>query len=78
MEIGTEPVSSVAEVALQVGREFPRVVFFSGKLVFERERWYQRLLHNETAYAIQRRLQFAGQQAMVLPVRVLEERQSAA
>jgi hypothetical protein len=30
------------------------------------------VLHNETAYAIQRRLQFAGLNAMVLPVRVLE------
>jgi len=73
-DLGTEPVSTVSEVAIQVAREFPRVVFFSGKLVFEQERWYQRLLHNETAYAIQRRLQFAGQQAMVLPVRVLEQR----
>ena len=73
-DLGTEPVATASDVAIQVAREFPRVVFFSGKLVFEQERWYQRLLHNETAYAIQRRLQFAGQQAMVLPVRVLEQR----
>jgi hypothetical protein len=33
---------------------------------------YYRLLHNETAFAIQRRLQFAGLQAIVLPIRVLE------
>jgi len=71
-ELGTEPVATVEDVALEVAREFPRTVFFSGKLVFEHERWYQRLLHNETGYAIQRRLQFAGAQAMVLPVRVLE------
>jgi len=50
-----------------------RAVFFAGKLVFEHERWYQRLLHNETAYALQRRLQFAGPSAMVLPVRVIAE-----
>jgi hypothetical protein len=30
------------------------------------------VLHNETAYQIQRRLQFAGLNAMVLPVRLLE------
>jgi hypothetical protein len=29
-------------------------------------------LHNETAYSIQRRLQFAGVAMVVLPVRVLE------
>src|SRR5262249_11379936 len=72
--LGTEAVDTASTVALDVAREFPRVVFCSGKLVFEQDRWYQRVLHNETAYSIQRRLQFAGQQAMVLPVRVLEEK----
>jgi hypothetical protein len=51
---------------------FPRSIYFAGKLVFEEERWYQRLLHNETAYQLQRRLQFAGLNAMVLPVRVVQ------
>jgi hypothetical protein len=76
-EIGTEPVATAIDLALQTVKEFPRTLFFSGKLVFEHERWYQRLLHNETAYAIQRRLQFAGHHAMVLPVRVMEERAAA-
>ena len=62
----------VEKLATSVGREFPRSVFFAGKLVFQRERWYQRLLHNESAYQLQRRLQFAGLDAMVLPVRVLQ------
>jgi hypothetical protein len=35
---------------------------------------YYRLLHNETAFAIQRRLQFAGLQAVVLPIRVLAQK----
>jgi hypothetical protein len=54
-----------------VAQQFPRTVVFAGKLVFQRERWFQRLLHNETAFQLQRRLQFAGLNAMVLPVRVL-------
>ena len=73
MAIGTEPVQTATDLCLEVAKEFPRAVFFAGKLVFERERWYQRLLHNETAYSIQRRLQFAGKQAVVLPIRVMEE-----
>ena len=55
-----------------MAREFPRSIFFAGKLIFEEERWYQKLLHNETAYQLQRKLQFAGLNAMVLPVRVLQ------
>jgi hypothetical protein len=72
MSIGTEAVAEAEKLCIEVAREFPRAMFFAGKLVFERERWYQRLLHSETAYQLQRRLQFAGLSAMVLPVRVME------
>ena len=72
MSMGTEAVDAATQLCTEVAREFPRTLFFAGKLVFQEERWYQRLLHNETAYQIQRRLQFAGLNAMVLPVRLLE------
>jgi hypothetical protein len=71
MSMGTEAVSECARLASEIAKEYPRSVFFAGKLIFERERWFDRFLHNETAYAIQRRLQFAGLQMVVLPVRVL-------
>jgi amino acid transporter len=73
MEVGTEAVAEAEKLCASVALEFPRAVFFAGKLVFQRERWFQRVLHNESAYAIQRRLQFQGLNAMVLPVRVLAE-----
>ena len=60
------------ELCEDVRKEFPRSIFYLGQLVFEKDRFYYRLLHNETAFAIQRRLQFAGLQAVVLPIRVLE------
>ena len=72
MALGTEAVETATQLCREVAKEFPRALFFAGKLVFEQEHWYQRLLHNETAYQIQRRLQFAGLNAMVLPVRLLE------
>jgi amino acid transporter len=70
--VGTEAVAGAEKLCREIAKEYPRSMFFTGKLVFEREKWFQRVLHNETAYAIQRRLQFAGLNAMVLPVRVLE------
>jgi hypothetical protein len=73
MDIGTEAVAVAERLCVEVARDFPRAVFFAGKLVFERERIFQRLLHNETAYQLQRRLQFDGLNAMVLPVRVMDE-----
>ena len=72
MSIGTEAVSECERLAGEVAKEYERSIFFAGKLIFERERWWDRVLHNETAYQIQRRLQFAGLPMVVLPVRVLE------
>src|SRR6266849_394872 len=77
MAIGTEAVDEAVKLCLEIAKEFPRSVFFAGKLVFEEEKWFQRILHNETAYQLQRRLQFAGLSAMVLPVRVLENPKAA-
>src|SRR5207237_5818254 len=71
--IGTEAVAECERLATEIAREYERSIFFAGKLIFERERWWDRVLHNETAYSIQRRLQFAGLAMVVLPVRVLEE-----
>ena len=76
--IGTEAVEEVVELCEKVRTEFPRSIFYLGQLVFERDRFYYRLLHNETAFGIQRRLQFAGLQAIVLPIRVLERPTKAA
>jgi len=67
---GTDVIEEMEKLSAQIFKEFPRSIFFAGKLVFEREKWYQRILHNETAYAIQRRLQFGAMNCMVLPVRV--------
>jgi amino acid transporter len=78
MALGTEAVDTATQLCRDVAKEFPRTLFFAGKLVFEQEHWYQRVLHNETAYQIQRRLQFAGLNAMVLPVRLLESEGAAA
>ncbi|HET6413945.1 MAG TPA: hypothetical protein VFG53_17945 [Anaeromyxobacter sp.] len=78
MSIGTEAVAEAERLCLAVAREFPNAIFFAGKLVFERESLFQRVLHNETAYQLQRRLQFAGLNSMVLPVRVLDEAKAAA
>jgi len=39
-------------------------------LVFLHENPFQKILHNETAYALQRRLQWNGIPTVILPIRV--------
>jgi hypothetical protein len=75
--IGTEAVERVLDLAQGIRAEYPRSVFFLGALVFESDNLVHRILHNETALAIQRRLQFAGLEAVVLPIRVLARKKIA-
>jgi hypothetical protein len=70
MAIGTDAVAEGEKLCLDVAKEFPQVTFFAGKILFQKERWYQNLLHNETAMAIQKRLQWAGKTVVVVPARV--------
>lgn len=70
LAIGTDVVHEAERLCLATGAEFPRVTFFAGKLIFQRERWWQRLLHNETALALQKRLQWAGRTMVTMPIRV--------
>ncbi|MBS2024495.1 MAG: APC family permease [Deltaproteobacteria bacterium] len=72
IEMGTEAISGCVKLATEIAKDYPRAIYFAGKLIFEREQWFDRFLHNETAYQIQRRLQFAGLAMVILPVRVLE------
>jgi amino acid transporter len=68
--IGTDAVDEAERLCLTALREFPQSTFFAGQVIFRRQQWYQRLLHNETAFAIQKRLQWAGQTMVILPARV--------
>jgi amino acid transporter len=70
MSVGTDVVETVTLLCSDVAKEFPRSTVFAGKLIFLRENMFHRILHNETAYAIQRRLQWKGLAMMILPIRV--------
>ncbi|RPJ40273.1 MAG: APC family permease, partial [Candidatus Latescibacterota bacterium] len=70
MSIGTDVVDELEKVCLATAREFPRSIFFGGKVIFRREGWYHHLLHNETAFAVQKRLQWAGKTMVIIPARM--------
>ncbi len=72
MGVATEVVEEAERLCLAVAAEYPRTTFFAGQLIFQRERWYQRLLHNETPMAVQKRLQWLGKTMVTLPIRVRE------
>ena len=69
-DVGTEAVETATRLCEEVAKEFPRSTVFAGQFVFREETPFQKILHNETAFAIQRRLQWQGITAVILPVRV--------
>jgi hypothetical protein len=72
MAVGTDAVDTAEALCLAVAKEYPKSTFFSGKMIFQKERWYHALLHNNTALALQQRLQWAGKTMVTLPVRLRE------
>jgi hypothetical protein len=70
--VGIDPADEITSVCLELSSRYPRVMFFAGKLLWQRETWTQRILHNETAYQVERRLQWKGLPMTVIPLRVRE------
>ena len=75
--ICTDLIGELEGICLDLVKEFRRPVVFAGQLVFERENLFTRTLHHETAFSIQRRLQFGGVQVIILPIRVWERQRAA-
>lgn len=70
MAIGTDAVEELEKLCVHILKEYPRTVFFAGQLVFQKDTWYQRILHNQTAFALLRRLQWDRVPMVILPTRV--------
>lgn len=70
LAFGTDPVEELIKLSDEVSREFPNSVCFASKLIFAKESFFTRWLHNQTALAIQQRLHIMGQQMVILPMKV--------
>jgi hypothetical protein len=75
--LGTDLIAELEAMCMDLVKEFRRPVVFAGQLVFQRENFFTRSLHHETAFSIQRRLQFTGIQVIILPIRVWERQRAA-
>ncbi len=68
--LGVDLMDELEELCAAIAKDFPRSIFFSGKLVFQQENAFSRFLHNHTPATLQQRLQFSGLDMMILPIRV--------
>ena len=63
--------------AIEPVQRYPKALVVAGQLIFEEDTVWNRILHNETAFLIQRRLQHVGVPMIVLPVQLDLERAQA-
>jgi len=69
-DTGIDVVETASAVCERVTREFPKSTVFAGQTVFRQSGFVHRLLHNETAFAIQQELRWKGITTVILPIRI--------
>ncbi len=70
LAFGTDAVDQIAALSDRVRTEFPGAIFFTSKLITEHENFMTRVLHNQAALALQRRLHLEGIQMVILPMKI--------
>jgi hypothetical protein len=68
--VGTEVAIELEKIAIDLITRYPQALFVGGQLIFEEDTLWNRLLHNETAFMVQKRLQRLGIPMIVVPVRL--------
>jgi len=70
LDTGIDVVETASALCERVARDFPKSTVFAGQTVFRRPGLVNRILHNETAFAIQQELRWKGITTVILPIRI--------
>ncbi|MCX6561691.1 MAG: APC family permease [Candidatus Aminicenantes bacterium] len=70
VELGTDIVQTASRLVESVVKQYPKSTVFAGQSVFRQSGIIHRLLHNETAFAIQQELRWRGITTVILPIRI--------
>ncbi|MCX5712014.1 MAG: APC family permease, partial [Candidatus Omnitrophica bacterium] len=68
--VGVDAVEEVEKVAADIYEKYSQAVFFGGQMVFPKETFFTRILHNHTIFAVQRKLYHRGIPLIIMPIRV--------
>ncbi len=69
-DYGTDVITTVSNLTERIAADFPHCVFFAAKLIFERENMFTQILHNQTAYMIQKKLHNKSQNLIIMPMKI--------
>lgn len=68
--VGTEVAVEVEKIAADLVVRYPKALFVAGQIIFEEDSVWNRVLHNETAFMVQKKLQRRAIPMIVVPVRL--------
>ncbi|HEV8244398.1 MAG TPA: hypothetical protein VGP93_01385, partial [Polyangiaceae bacterium] len=68
--VGTEVAVEGETLGRELVERYPKALVVAGQIIFDEDTAWNRALHNETAFTIQRRLQRVGVPMIVLPVQL--------
>lgn len=68
--IGVDVAEEIEKITPKILSRFPSSTFFGGQLLFPRDSFATRMLHNHTVFILQKRLYRQGIPLMILPIRV--------
>lgn len=68
--VGVDIVEEIDKIAANIIKRFPNAVFFGGQLIFIKDSFISKFLHNYTVFALQKRLYQQGIPFVILPIKV--------
>jgi len=69
-DLGTDIVQTASRLIESIAKKYPDSTVFAGQSVFRQPNILHRILHNETAFAIQQELRWKGITTVILPIRI--------
>lgn len=70
ISIGLDIVQETLKLVPEIIERFPNSIFFGGQIVFKKETFFTRQLHNHTVFSIQKELYHQGYQFVILPIKL--------
>lgn len=66
----TDVVEKLTQLTNRVSKDYPNVLFFGTKFIFDNENIFTQILFNHIPYIVQRRLHTKGQNMVILPMKI--------
>ena len=67
---GLDVVEEILKIVPQIHEKFKNSVFFGGQVVFPKDTFFTRMLHNYTVFLVQRKLYNMGIEFVILPIKM--------